>query len=301
MRKFCFGKIYPEIEVLTTFHDIENFEINTSNDSKIINAYNKLCKNILTKVKKYQGTKIDPLKTKIVSNNPDMTLDQVKNLINFNNDYTLNRVLEFAEEYLDSKIDQNGLSIISNEMMIRFISAPKKEQESDKTYGTPDAEDYFAGKRKKPKNESEAKIVFTYKGNQTINRTMEFVDIPNEPIKKVIINHVRKINENNSESVDKFDEELTHLKRRIVKDFKFVEQSITEYLTYIFPKPYDKLFSQYGNFSNYILFTGNSEYKVKISLNSTRLTSPYKIDILKNNESILNKEFIYSSLKEIQK
>lgn len=27
MRKFCFGKIYPEIEVLTTFHDIENFEI----------------------------------------------------------------------------------------------------------------------------------------------------------------------------------------------------------------------------------------------------------------------------------
>lgn len=27
MRKFCFGKIYPEIEVLTTFHDIEHFEI----------------------------------------------------------------------------------------------------------------------------------------------------------------------------------------------------------------------------------------------------------------------------------
>lgn len=34
MRKFCFGKIYPEIEVLTTFQDIENFEIRKASIGK---------------------------------------------------------------------------------------------------------------------------------------------------------------------------------------------------------------------------------------------------------------------------
>lgn len=46
MCKFCFGKIYPEIEVLTTFHDIENFEIKKTSIGKTCPVKIIGCKNI---------------------------------------------------------------------------------------------------------------------------------------------------------------------------------------------------------------------------------------------------------------
>ena len=275
---------------------------------EISTTYELLIAKLIKQIKDFGGVKIDPLKMSAVSKIPDITLDKLKDLINFNDDNTLNRVLQFASKYDDTKIDSEGISIPSGKMMIQFISAPKSSEPeiSDKTYGSPDnVEDYFAGKRKKipVKSKSEnAKIRFTFKADQTLNKTMEFIDKPDELIKKVIIDHVRKIDKNENGVEDENDKVFKNLKHRIVEDFSFGEVVMSSYFDPVIPKPYNKMFTTINHIhSQLVKISGDKGYMITLKLDPKRLTSPYSIDITNTNEqSILNKEYKYSSMDEIK-
>jgi hypothetical protein len=273
-------------------------------ESNLVANYQDLLDKTFKQIEKFNGVKIDPLKMDAVSKIPDITLDKLKDFINFNSDNTLNRVLKFASKYNDTTINPEGISIPSRQMMIQFIGAPKPKEVSDKTFGTIDAEDYFSGKRKKPQVEAEkAKIRFTFKADQTINKTMDFVDELDRDIRDVIISHVEKINENEKGVKDDTDKTFKNLKGNIIEAFSFGEVVISTYFDPKIPKPYNKIFFNYNSINNQQFdISGDKGYKIKIKLDPKRLTNPYTIDIVNvNSQSILNKEYRYSSSQEIRK
>jgi len=279
--------------------------------------YSKTLSQVIDKIKKFDGLKINPNKTRVMASlwlNKGENKETIKNKLNFNSDITFARIFEYGDDLSSAnsntkiQLGDDGLDFIISRSMITFISVSKPIETSNEIYGSPDSEEYFADKRKKPApNPEKPKIRFSLVGDPNIQKTFEFNDDVSANIKDLVYGYVSKIND------DPYDE-LNKLKKCVVEDFELGVSKIdntyntSESIRNNIPKEYSKLFpnvrSVYNNNTSRdeILISGtNHLYSFVVTTDKQRLTNPYSIILSNGNESITNKIYRFSSIEYIVK
>lgn len=286
----------------------KSFTVKDKDDSNaIIAAYKTTLNSLTRKIVKYEGVRIDPDYTSVLSE-LEMGYDEFKEKINLNSDISLRRITEYGDDLklanssVKFQIGDEGLDFIMPHVVMTFVNAERQEETPDVTYGSPDAEEYFAGKRKKPKKAAAIpNIRFSFLAKPEISKTFQFTDDVSTNMKNVIYGYVSKINETG-------DEGLKRLQKSAVEDFQLGEEKISDidYNSDVFvsniPEKYKKIFKKSNiDKGEEILIYGEHDYKFIIKLDKGRLTNPYSVNLLKNDVSIIDKAYRYDSIETIQK
>ena len=286
----------------------KSFTVKDKDDSDaIIAAYKTTLNSLTRKIVKYEGVRIDPDYTSVLSE-LEMGYDEFKEKINLNSDISLRRITEYGDDLklanssVKFQIGDEGLDFIMPHVVMTFVNAERQEETPDVTYGSPDAEEYFAGKRKKPKKAAAIpNIRFSFLAKPEISKTFQFTDDVSTNMKNVIYGYVSKINETG-------DEGLKRLQKSAVEDFQLADTRISDidYNSDVFvskiPEKYKKIFNQsHIAKGDEILIYGEHDYKFIIELDKGRLTNPYSVNLLKNEDSIIDKAYRYDSIETIQK
>lgn len=283
------------------------------------NASKGVSKIILDRYKKFEGPKIDINKTSLYNHLDENSKENLKT-VNLGEDTTLLKVIQFCDDLksripsIDVKIKDNEIEVNNKTTTISFIGVEKTEEAPEQiSKSSPDAEDYFAGKRKKTsiKQKENPIVRFSFTANKDIGRNFTLVDEDKLDVYKFIINCISDFNiDENGNVLD--SNELKSLKSNLIKQFDLSPintTTITNFpssggnlIIYIPPK-YRPLFKTIkdSNSNDTTLFgNSNNNYVLKIRAEIDRMTNPYSIDLMKDNKSILNKTFRYPSLTDIQ-
>jgi len=278
-------------------------------DINLSDVYGKALSDTFKKIKKYGGVKIDPDKT-VVLQKLEIDYDTIKKQINFNSDATFKRILQYGDELVlkDSgmkfQIGDDSLDFIKKYSMISFVNAERPVDSPDKVLGSPDAEDYFAGKRKKPKPAlGLPKIKFSLVSNPDVNMTFEFRDDFSTDINNIIYGYVYEMSRKAKDSLSKT------LKSRIVEEFNFSGENPVTPQSINIPKKYLKYIDYVRTISPTEVDLTNirtDDIVVKIKSNNTRLTNPYSVQLRFQNIPVTNKiynfpdfDFIKNNLENI--
>lgn len=278
----------------------------SSNSSAITNTYKKTINEVLEKIHKYNGVRINPDYTSVLGD-LEMSFDELKQKINLNSDISLARIAEYGDDLRNStkvkfQIGDDGLEFIMPHVVMTFVNAERQEETPDVTYGSPDAEEYFSGKRKKPKPApASSNIRFSFLAKPEISKTFQFTDDVSTNIKNVIYGYVSKINETG-------DEGLKRLQKSAVEDFNLGTLKIdkidyhADFFRKSFPEKYKKLFNRiHKNNLDEIKLYGNHNYNFLIKIDKGRLTNPYTVILRKNEDSIVDRSYRYDSIETIEK
>ena len=278
----------------------------STNSSVIVNTYKKTIYELFEKIKKYNGVRINPDFTSVLGD-LEMSFDELKQKINLNSDISLARIAEYGDDLRNStkvkfQIGDDGLEFIMPHVVMTFVNAERQEETPDVTYGSPDAEEYFSGKRKKPKPApATSNIRFSFLAKPEISKTFQFTDDVSTNMKNVIYGYVSKINETE-------DEGLKKLQKSAVEDFQLGDTKISiinnnsDFFVRNIPEKYKKIFNISDiNKGEEILMYGEHDYKITIKLDKGRLTNPYSVNLTKNEVSIIDKAYRYDSIEIIQK
>lgn len=278
----------------------------SSNSSAITNTYKKTINEVLGKIRKYNGVRINPDYTSVLGD-LEMSFDELKQKINLNSDISLARIAEYGDDLRNStkvkfQIGDDGLEFIMPHVVMTFVNAERQEETPDVTYGSPDAEEYFSGKRKKPKPApATSNIRFSFLAKPEISKTFQFTDDTSTNIKNVIYGYVSKINETG-------DEGLKRLQKSAVEDFNLGTLKIdkidyhADFFRKSFPEKYKNLFNRIDKTNpDEIKLYGNHNYNFLIKIDKGRLTNPYTVILRKNEDSIVDRSYRYDSIETIEK